>query len=76
MKVAREGASLMRLGRSFQRTGAATEKALSPQVLNTFRDTDKFKFLRLVQEANPLGKALKSFMQFYLSHTCVFKMIK
>ena len=32
LKVGREGASLMFLGSSFQRVGAATEKALSPHV--------------------------------------------
>ena len=32
LKVGSEGASLMFLGSAFQRVGAATEKALSPQV--------------------------------------------
>ena len=32
LKVLSEGASLMHFGSAFQREGAATEKALSPQV--------------------------------------------
>ena len=34
LKAGSEGASRMFLGRVFQRVGAATEKALSPQVLS------------------------------------------